>query len=70
MTKDEAISHFGSQAALARALGITQPTICGWGDFPPFERQQQIERVSGGQLKAMGYDEYITWKMARGKEHV
>jgi DNA-binding transcriptional regulator YdaS (Cro superfamily) len=52
MRTDEALSYFGSQKALAEALGITQPSVAEWGEFPPGGRQLQIEKVTGGALKA------------------
>jgi DNA-binding transcriptional regulator YdaS (Cro superfamily) len=51
MRKDEAVSFYGSQAALARALGIAQPSVADWGEYPPDRRQLQIERLTG-TLKA------------------
>lgn len=51
LTKD-AIAHFGSQAALARALGIEQPSVAGWKETVPPLRQLQLERMTGGALKA------------------
>lgn len=50
-TKD-VIEHFGSQAAVADALGIKQPSVAGWGEFVPPLRQVQIEKLTGGKFKA------------------
>jgi len=52
MTKTDAISHFGTQAALARALGIHRAAINGWGEQIPIGRQYQIEVLTCGALKA------------------
>lgn len=53
MTTDEAIRWGGgTQKALARKLGIAQPSVCNWGDRPPRFRQLQIERLSAGYLRA------------------
>lgn len=52
MTKDEAITFYGSQDALARAIGVKQPTVSGWGEYPPLDRQIDIEVATGGRLKA------------------
>jgi hypothetical protein len=52
MTKDDAIKHFGSVTKLSRALGIKQPSISLWGDYPPPLRQVQIEALTGGVLRA------------------
>lgn len=52
LTKD-AIAHFNdSQAELARALGIKPQSISDWGDTVPKLRQLQLERITGGALKA------------------
>jgi hypothetical protein len=53
MKKTDAINHFGTQVALAAALGVDQSTISkSWGEFPPPLRQLQIEALTGGALKA------------------
>lgn len=52
MTKDEAVEHFGTQEALAKALGITQGSVSLWGDSVPWPRQLQIERITEGKLTA------------------
>lgn len=54
MSPQEAIEYFGTQNALAAALGVTQPTISGWkttGQIP-VPRQFQLEVVTEGKLKA------------------
>ncbi len=48
----DAIKHFGSAAALARALGIKPPSISEWSEYPPYARQFQIQVVTSGRLKA------------------
>ncbi len=40
-TKD-AIQEFGSQAALARALGISRAAVAKWGDDVPRLREYEI----------------------------
>lgn len=52
MKKSDAIEYFGSQSALARALGIKPPSIADWGDEVPDLRQLQLEAITHGQLKA------------------
>jgi hypothetical protein len=37
---------------MARALGICRQSITSWGDTVPLARQYQIERLTGGRLKA------------------
>lgn len=51
MTKDEAINYYGSQVALASALHIAQASVSGWKSVPHI-RQLQLERLTGGKLKA------------------
>jgi transcriptional repressor of cell division inhibition gene dicB len=50
-TKD-AIRHFGSASALARALGIWKTAVSQWGDTVPQRRAFEIERLTKGKLKA------------------
>lgn len=52
MTKDQAVTHFGTQQKLADALGMLQGSVAGWKDHPPPLRQLQIEALTGGALKA------------------
>ena len=53
MTTDEAITWGGgTQKALAERLGISQPSVAGWGVRPPALRQLQIEALSRGKLRA------------------
>lgn len=52
MTTQEAISHYGSKAEIARALGIKKASVSGWGDEPPLGRQYQIQALTKGKLKA------------------
>lgn len=51
---NEIISHFGSHANLARALGVTRVAVTLWRtDGIPAQRAIQIERVTGGKFKAV-----------------
>ena len=52
MTKIEVINFFGSLSATARALNIKQPSVSKWNDYPPANRQMQVQIISGGKLKA------------------
>ncbi|MBC7602774.1 MAG: Cro/Cl family transcriptional regulator [Ramlibacter sp.] len=53
MTKSEAIAFYGGNiSALARALDIDQSTVYSWGEVPPDGRQYQLEKLTGGLLKA------------------
>jgi hypothetical protein len=52
MTKQDAIDHFGSQTAVAEALGIQQSSVAEWGIYPPEPRQLQLHLITRGKLKA------------------
>jgi DNA-binding transcriptional regulator YdaS (Cro superfamily) len=51
LTKD-AIAHFKTEAALARALGIRAQSVQDWGTTVPALRQLQLERITEGVLRA------------------
>lgn len=48
MTKQQAISYFGSAAKLARALGISTAAVSQW---PDEISQAQADRVIGAALR-------------------
>ena len=52
MTTKEAIDHFGGIRQLAEALDVWPHGIYRWGDYPPKQRQYEIQVKSGGELKA------------------
>lgn len=52
MRTEEAISHFGTAAELARQLGISRQSVHDWGDYVPEGRAYQIEVLTNGALKA------------------
>lgn len=52
MRTQEVIEFFGSQSEAARRLGIKQPSIANWDEYPPHDRQLQIQAVTGGALRA------------------
>ena len=51
MLKTDAIKHFGSQSALARALGIDRAAVNGWGKYVPLRRAMQLDEQTNGKLK-------------------
>ena len=54
MTYEQLIEHFGSQAAAAKALGVTRAAVLFWRNTGiPKTRQFQIEVVTKGALKAV-----------------
>lgn len=54
MTPEEAREFFGTQANIARVLGIGSPSVCEWFEkgFIPEVRQYQLQIASRGKLKA------------------
>lgn len=52
METKAAIQHYGTQRALAEALGISQASVSLWGDIVPPLRQIQLERLTEGTLRA------------------
>lgn len=55
MKTQDAINHWGSQKAVAEALGLKQPSVAAWDEFPPALRQLQIEAKTGGLLRAESF---------------
>lgn len=54
MKIEDVISHFGSQVAVAQALGVNQPAVSMWktrGKIPHLQ-QLRIQHVTKGKLKA------------------
>lgn len=52
MRTSTVLKHFGDHKAVAAALGIKAPSVYSWGPTVPPLRQIQIERITGGKLKA------------------
>lgn len=52
MTTDDAIKFAGGTTALALMLRITPGAISQWGEYPPDNRQLQIQKLTRKQLKA------------------
>jgi DNA-binding transcriptional regulator YdaS (Cro superfamily) len=54
MTPSDLLSYYKSQAAIARALGCSQPSVCEWFEkgAVPEGRQYQVEIATKGKLKA------------------
>jgi len=51
MRKDEAIKHFGTAAALARALDISPASVSEWGEMVPEGRAYQLQVLTAGALR-------------------
>lgn len=54
MKIDKVIKYFGSQVAVAQALGVQQPAISNWRTRGriPYLQQLRLEHLTDGQLKA------------------
>jgi DNA-binding transcriptional regulator YdaS (Cro superfamily) len=50
MKTSDAIQHFRTQSAIARALGISDAAVSKWGDVVPFESATALEIVTHGAL--------------------
>ena len=61
MTTDEVTAYYGSKSAIARALSIKQPSVSNWGEYPPADRQMQLQILTGGKLRAepCAMDEFL-----------
>ena len=64
MKTQDAIKYYGSQSALARAVGVTRAAVNAWGDEMPIGRQFQIEVLTSGALKADRQDRKTTEQAA------
>jgi len=51
MTKADVIKFFGSQSAVAKALGVSKQAVGSWGEQIPEGRAYQIQVITGGKLK-------------------
>jgi transcriptional repressor of cell division inhibition gene dicB len=51
MRKSDVIEYFGSQVAVARALGLTKGAVHLWKKIVPYGRAVQIEAVTNQALR-------------------
>lgn len=59
MFKKIVVEHFGSQSAVARALGVTRAYVSAWPERVPEKQALKLERLTKGQLT---YDESLYQK--------
>lgn len=52
MKTSDVIEFYGSQRKVAEALGLRQPSVANWEEFPPALRQLQLEALTAGALRA------------------
>jgi DNA-binding transcriptional regulator YdaS (Cro superfamily) len=50
MKTEDVIKLYGSQAAAARALGITRSAVSQWGDVVPLATAARLEKITAGKL--------------------
>jgi transcriptional repressor of cell division inhibition gene dicB len=50
MLKKDVISHYGSQSAVARALGISHAAVQKWPDVVPEGSAWKLQGISDGAL--------------------
>lgn len=63
MKTQEVIRHFGSQAAVARALGITSSAVNQWREVVPLATAARLEKITKGEL-VLDVDQYVKPKAA------
>lgn len=51
MYKKEVITHFGSQRAIAKALGLSESAISQWKEVIPEKDAFKIEKMTAGALR-------------------
>lgn len=51
MEKKHVIDHFGTQRAVARALGISDAAVSQWKEIIPEKDAYRLEIVTAGALK-------------------
>lgn len=52
MKTQDAIAHYGSREALARALNIDRSASYHWGEEVPLLRAYQLQILTNGKLQA------------------
>jgi len=68
MLKENCITHFGTQAALAKELNISSPAISVWGLVIPEKQAFRLQMITGGVLE---YDQaHYQTDQAAGSEAV
>ena len=51
MLKSDAIKHFGTQKAIADAIGLTKAAVCMWPEVVPQGRAYELQFLTGGRLR-------------------
>jgi DNA-binding transcriptional regulator YdaS (Cro superfamily) len=45
------VTRYGSQAELARALGVSRAAVNAWGEDVPPLRQLQLQAITNGEIQ-------------------
>lgn len=53
MTKTSAVKHYGSQYAVAKALGIHRSAVSRWGRKVPLYQAMRLAQLTNGRLVFM-----------------
>lgn len=61
MRKQDAVSYFKTQKALAAAIGYAESTVSEWGEVVPLAAAALIERATRGRRKV----DYSLYRRAR-----
>ena len=51
MKTEDAVRHFGTKSAIARALGITKASLTSWRERVPALRAWQLSQITAGKLR-------------------
>lgn len=63
----DAIHHFGSAAALAKALGISKAAVSQWGVLIPIGSAARLEKITEGKL-SLALEHYQLGRRARSTD--
>lgn len=71
MLKQDAINFFGNKTKLAKAAGVSRPSVSAWGELVPEGRAARLVEASGGALvyNSALYDAYRTAKRKGDVNH-
>ena len=52
LKKSDAISFYGTKAALARAVGVNRQAVQQWGEYLPDDKAWYLHHITGGKINA------------------
>lgn len=65
MKKKDVVKHFGDQAAVAEALGVSKQAVSAWKDIVPEAAAYRIQGITNGALKV---DPVLYLRLKRKRE--